>query len=89
MMEVVHLTQRQLTARWSTSEATLERWRSAGIGPPYLKLMGQVRYRLNAGAESTPSSTSFSRQILQAGPISEARTDAACAHDQSHSRLAP
>ncbi|WP_375542729.1 MULTISPECIES: helix-turn-helix transcriptional regulator [Dasania] len=27
------------------SEATLERWRSGGIGPIYVKLGGQVRYR--------------------------------------------
>ncbi|WP_348524829.1 helix-turn-helix transcriptional regulator [Litoribrevibacter albus] len=27
------------------SEATLERWRSEGIGPIYVKLGGQVRYR--------------------------------------------
>lgn len=30
-MEVAHLNQKQLAARWSISEATLERWRSAGI----------------------------------------------------------
>ncbi|GAB3542144.1 hypothetical protein GCM10027343_13660 [Noviherbaspirillum agri] len=29
-MEVVHLNQKQLAARWCISEATLERWRSAG-----------------------------------------------------------
>ena len=27
------------------SEATLERWRSEGIGPRYLKLQGRVMYR--------------------------------------------
>lgn len=32
-MEVVHLNQKQLAAHWRISEATLERWRSAGIGP--------------------------------------------------------
>lgn len=32
-MEVVHLNQKQLAARWSISEATLERSRSVGIGP--------------------------------------------------------
>lgn len=44
-MDVVHLTQKQLATRWAVSEATLERWRSAGIGPMFLKLAGQVRYR--------------------------------------------
>lgn len=44
-MEVAHLNQKQLAARWSISEATLERWRSAGIGPKFLKLCGFVLYR--------------------------------------------
>lgn len=45
-MEVLHLNQKQLANRWSVSEATLERWRSDGMGPMLLKLLGQVRYRL-------------------------------------------
>jgi len=32
-MEVAHLNQKQLAARWSISEATLERWRSEGSDP--------------------------------------------------------
>ena len=43
---VRHLNQRQLADRWDLSEATLERWRSEGIGPVFLKLQGQVRYRI-------------------------------------------
>lgn len=45
-MEVVHLTQTHLAKRWSVSEGTLERWRTEGIGPIFLKLKGQVRYRI-------------------------------------------
>ena len=45
-MDVIHLNQKQLAIRWAVSQATLERWRSAGIGPLFLKLSGQVRYRL-------------------------------------------
>lgn len=45
-MDVVHLNQKQLATRWAVSEATLERWRTDGIGPMFLKLSGQVRYRL-------------------------------------------
>lgn len=37
-MDVVHLNQKQLAARWSISEATLERWRSEGIGPKFLTI---------------------------------------------------
>jgi len=45
-VSVKHLNQRQLADRWDLSEATLERWRSEGIGPIFLKLQGQVRYRI-------------------------------------------
>ena len=39
------MTRRELSNRWQLSEAKLERWRSEGIGPIYVKLGGQVRYR--------------------------------------------
>ena len=45
-MEVIHFNQRSLATRWDVSEATLERWRSDGIGPRFLKLQGRVLYRL-------------------------------------------
>lgn len=45
-MSIQHLQQRQLADRWGVSEATLERWRSDGIGPVFLKLQGRVLYRL-------------------------------------------
>lgn len=44
-MEVFHMNQRQLANRWGVSEACLERWRSEGIGPQFLKLRGRVMYR--------------------------------------------
>lgn len=45
-METKHINQRQLASRWDLSEATLERWRTEGIGPKFLKLQGRVLYRL-------------------------------------------
>jgi len=45
-VSVKHLNQRQLADRWDISEASLERWRTEGIGPLYLKLQGRVLYRL-------------------------------------------
>ena len=45
-MEIIHFNQRNLAQRWNVSEATLERWRSEGIGPMFLKLQGRVLYRL-------------------------------------------
>ena len=44
-MNVNHMNQVQLAKRWCVSEATLERWRSVGIGPVYLKMHGRVIYR--------------------------------------------
>ena len=41
-----HLTQRELAKRWNKSEGPLERFRSEGIGPRFLKIGGTVRYRL-------------------------------------------
>jgi len=61
-VSVKHLNQRQLADRWDVSEATLERWRSEGIGPVFLKLQGRVLYRLedveNFESESLRRSTS-------------------------------
>ena len=41
-MDTVHLSQKHLAARWRVAEATLERWRSDGPGPQYLKINGRV-----------------------------------------------
>lgn len=41
-------TPRQLAARWGMSEKTLERWRSLGTGPTYLKLGSRVMYPLSS-----------------------------------------
>ena len=45
-MSVKHLNQRELAQRWDVSEASLERWRTEGIGPVFLKLHGRVLYRV-------------------------------------------
>ena len=47
MSENHYLTQTQLAERWQVAESTLERWRSEGIGPIYMKMIGRVRYRLS------------------------------------------
>jgi hypothetical protein len=43
---VCHLVQRELAQRWRLSPRTLERWRSAGTGPAWLRLNGRVVYPL-------------------------------------------
>ncbi len=45
-MIIKHLNQRQLADRWDLSEASLERWRTEGIGPVFMKLQGRVLYRV-------------------------------------------
>ena len=42
-----YMTQTQLAERWQVAESTLERWRSEGVGPTYMKILGRVRYRLS------------------------------------------
>lgn len=42
----MHLTPRQLAARWHVSEKTLERWRHTGTGPGFLKIVGRILYPL-------------------------------------------
>lgn len=60
--KVKHLNQTDLADRWDVAEATLERWRSDGTGPIYMKLQGRVLYRLEDieafEAESLRQSTS-------------------------------
>lgn len=45
-MSEVLLTPKQLSERWSKPESTLAQWRWRGVGPPYLKIEGAVRYPL-------------------------------------------
>ena len=40
------LTEKMLADRWVCSIARLQRWRTVGEGPPYLKSVGKVLYRL-------------------------------------------
>ncbi len=40
------LTEIMLADRWVCSVARLQRWRTVGEGPPYLKIVGKVLYRL-------------------------------------------
>ena len=53
---------KQLAARLGVSTHTLKRWRVEGNGPPYVKLVGSVRYPLDEAekweAENLRRSTS-------------------------------
>jgi len=45
-IKVKHLNQTDLADRWDVAQATLERWRSDGIGPVFMKIQGRVLYRI-------------------------------------------
>ncbi|MGE0502082.1 MAG: helix-turn-helix transcriptional regulator [Rhizobiaceae bacterium] len=42
------LTERELAQRWALSAKTLRNWRVSGLGPPFVKIGGAVRYSLDA-----------------------------------------
>ncbi|WP_408951451.1 helix-turn-helix transcriptional regulator [Lysobacter sp. Hz 25] len=46
-MSSTHLSTDQLAARWEVTVDTIERWRSEGIGPRFLKVTRAIRYRLS------------------------------------------
>jgi hypothetical protein len=74
-VSVKHLNQRQLADRWDVSEATLERWRSEGIGPVFLKLQGRV---LIASRTSRPSRPTACARAPPSASMREVR------HEPSH-----
>ncbi|BBE50799.1 hypothetical protein OYT1_ch1242 [Ferriphaselus amnicola] len=58
--QIRHLNQGELATRWDCSEASLERWRSEGIGPVFMKLHGRVLYRIE-------DIESYEQQCLRSG----------------------
>lgn len=44
-MAPLFLTQNELAERWRMSPRSLERWRTEGYGPAWLRLRGHVLYR--------------------------------------------
>ncbi len=68
-MSIKHLNQRELADRWDVSEGSLERWRSVGIGPVYLKLQGHVLYRLEdiEAYEAASLHQSTSQRVIAGG----------------------
>lgn len=46
-LPVRHLTEVDLARRWRMSVRTLQAWRWRKVGPPYIKAMGKVLYRLS------------------------------------------
>lgn len=43
-MTALMLTQKQVERRLQVSHDTLARWRNAGVGPPWYKQVGRIRY---------------------------------------------
>ena len=67
-MNGLFISQNELAERWQISQTTLERWRAQRIGPSFLKLGGQVRYRLM-------DITAFEDQTLQVMPLQKPDVD--------------
>ncbi len=67
-MDTKHLGQKQLAERWRISEASLERWRTEGIGPQFLKLPGRVLYRMVDIEAFEESCLSTSTKALAGSP---------------------
>jgi hypothetical protein len=44
---MVIISEALLAERWFCSESRIQRWRSEKIGPPYLKMMGRILYRVS------------------------------------------
>ncbi len=44
--EQLYFSEKSLAKRWDMSFRTLQRWRWLGVGPPYTKIGGRVRYQL-------------------------------------------
>lgn len=67
------ISQTELAQRWQLSESTLERWRAEGIGPLFLKLQGQVRYRdIDIWAYENQALHASTRYSAGAAPIGPA-----------------
>jgi len=67
-MAIQHINQQTLAERWQVSETTLERWRSIGVGPAFLKLQGRIVYReqdLEAYEEQCLRQSTAQRAIQQ------------------------
>jgi DNA-binding transcriptional MerR regulator len=45
-MATRHLTQNELAARWNVSPRTIERWRSIGEGPKFVRISNRVMFRI-------------------------------------------
>lgn len=67
-MNGLFISQNELAQRWQISESTLVRWRTQRIAPSFLKLGGQVRYRLM-------DITAFEDQTLQVMSLQKSDVD--------------
>lgn len=63
------LSEIELAHRWGMSPKTLQRWRSEGRGPKYLKLSKRVTYPLDSISEFERSSLHFSTSERIAGEM--------------------
>ena len=76
-MTTTHFDQLQLAERSGLSHKTLERWRTNGTGPKYIRLPGKVIYRLcdieTYETECLVSSTAEFRKAIRQDHTTEPR----------------
>jgi len=66
-----HLNPHQLAQRWNLTYRTLERWRTQGIGPKFLKIGWRIMYRL-ADVEAYETAHLYSETIKDDGiPVTQ------------------
>lgn len=47
LLQPVHLNTSEVASRLRVHQRTVERWRRMKVGPPFLKVMGRILYRLS------------------------------------------
>lgn len=46
-----YMTEQELASAWGIKQNTLQKWRSNGVGPKYIKRVGRIVYRKDDIAE--------------------------------------
>ncbi len=61
-----YLTEKEFAEAWGVKRNTLQKWRSQGVGPKYIKRVGRIIYRKDDIAEFERSQTRQSTKAASA-----------------------
>lgn len=62
-----YITEKELSEAWGVKRNTLQKWRSQGVGPKYIKRVGRIIYRKDDIAEFERSQTRQGTKTLGGG----------------------